>query len=369
MFLILLKKELRVFFTSKSNLVFMVLLPILMISIFGIALDDYVQGDYGTFENGRLLYIAETSSADRLAEYNRIANKITAATGVISEQAENAEYNETDAMMAFLALFQDNFPLPYLAMVEDNFITINDNFPDPEDTARWEVLSAVGIADCFSAPLVIVHCTSDILVPIDQITREFTYPAEGDSMPEGFSTRLDASYPGKLGHSLVEELPTELVSAEKFVQSEVTGDMDLPYRQDALISVDVFDDGPTQSWGSHSAATESNGDLIDTGFVEDMFAKGLAGTERLMPGKLLLMLERYQGKSVQLPTHEGVDDTVYGSLAIYQREVVEELAVFSQNHSLEELDAAVQEAVSSVEDEAEAAAYTETWSEIKNQLS
>ena len=100
-----------------------------------------------------------------------------------------------------------------------------------------------------------------------------------------------------------------------------------------------------------------------------MFAKGLAGTERLMPGKLLLMLERYQGKSVQLPTHEGVDDTVYGSLAIYQREVVEELAVFSQNHSLEELDAAVQEAVSSVEDEAEAAAYTETWSEIKNQLS
>lgn len=292
-----------------------------------------------------------------------------AQAGENQEQAENAEYNETDAMMAFLALFQDNFPLPYLAMVEDNFITINDNFPDPEDTARWEVLSAVGIADCFSAPLVIVHCTSDILVPIDQITREFTYPAEGDSMPEGFSTRLDASYPGKLGHSLVEELPTELVSAEKFVQSEVTGDMDLPYRQDALISVDVFDDGPTQSWGSHSAATESNGDLIDTGFVEDMFAKGLAGTERLMPGKLLLMLERYQGKSVQLPTHEGVDDTVYGSLAIYQREVVEELAVFSQNHSLEELDAAVQEAVSSVEDEAEAAAYTETWSEIKNQLS
>ena len=106
MFLILLKKELKVFFTSKSNLVFMVLLPILMISIFGIALDDYVQGDYGTFEHGRLLYIAETSSAQRLAEYNRIADKITAATGVVSEQAENAETakREVESSRAFGAV-------------------------------------------------------------------------------------------------------------------------------------------------------------------------------------------------------------------------------------------------------------------------
>ena len=106
MFLILLKKELKVFFTSKSNLVFMVLLPILMISIFGIALDDYVQGDYGTFEDGRLLYIAETSSAERLAEYNRIADKITAATGVVSEQAENAETakQEVESSRAFGAV-------------------------------------------------------------------------------------------------------------------------------------------------------------------------------------------------------------------------------------------------------------------------
>ena len=48
------------------------------------------------------------------------------------------------------------------------------SIPDKGDTARWEALSPVGVADCFSNPLIVVHVTSDILVPIDQTTREFT---------------------------------------------------------------------------------------------------------------------------------------------------------------------------------------------------
>lgn len=48
------------------------------------------------------------------------------------------------------------------------------DIPDKGDTARWEALSPVGVADCFSNPLIVVHVTSDILVPIDQTTREFT---------------------------------------------------------------------------------------------------------------------------------------------------------------------------------------------------
>ena len=290
--------------------------------------------------------------------------------GQAAENTADGEANEdaeANPMVAFVSLFMDNFPLPFLAMVEDNFIPINDNFPDPEDTARWEAFSAVGLTDCFSSPLVIVHCTSDILVPVDQITREFTYPAEGETMPEGFSTRLDAAYPGKLGHSLAEVLPEELVSTERFVSADYSGEMDLPYRMDALVSIDIFDDGPTQSYGSHSAST-SSATIVDTRFVEDMFARGLAETEQLMPGKILLLLNRYAGRSIQLPTHEGVDDTVYGSLAVYKQEVVEELSQWAHNHSVEELDAAVMEAITTVEDPEEAEVLIETWREIEEQL-
>ena len=96
---------------------------------------------------------------------------------------------------------RDDAPF-FLKLVRDSFVPILDNFPDVNDTERWEAFSAVGLADCFNSPLVITHVTSDILVPVDQITREFTDDNEGDSMPDGFSTRLPEDNPGVLGHSL-----------------------------------------------------------------------------------------------------------------------------------------------------------------------
>lgn len=272
-----------------------------------------------------------------------------------------------EQLIAFIQFFQETSPMPFLAMAEDNFIANNGNFPNPNDIARWEAFSPVGLTDCFNAPLVIDHCTSDLLVPVDQLTREFTYPEEGETMPEGFSTRLDASYPGKLGHSLVEELPEELIRVERFVSADYTGDMNLPYDPNALISVNIFDDGPTQSYSSHSAST-SSAKIIDIGFIEDMFDKTLAQTELLMPGKLILMLNRYLGNSVQLPAHEGVDDTTYGSLVVYQSEVVEQLAQWAQNHSMDELDAAMMEAIADA-NEAERDALTDAWQSIKAKLS
>ena len=93
----------------------------------------------------------------------------------------------------------------FLRLVKDSFLPVLENFPDVNDTDRWEAFSAVGLKDCFGSPIMITHATSDILVPVDQITREFTYAHEGSSMPEGYSTRLDKNNPGVLGHSLVNE--------------------------------------------------------------------------------------------------------------------------------------------------------------------
>ena len=105
--------------------------------------------------------------------------------------------------------------------------------------------------------------------------------------------------------------------------------------------------------------------IDDTPYLEEMFSRSLAQTELLMPRKLLLLLERYQGNSVQLPVHEGVDDTVYGSLAVYRQESVEELGQWAENHSLFELDTAMREAIANAE---ESGGYLAAWEEIKSVL-
>lgn len=255
---------------------------------------------------------------------------------------------------------RDDAPF-FLKLVTGMFLPIQENFPDKNDTARWEALSAVGLADCFNSPLVITHVTSDILVPIDQTTREFTYDQEGDTMPEGFSTRLPADNPGVLGRSLADELPSELTHVEHIPITDPDADSALYYDSAKPFNMNIFDDGPTQATGSHRA-TSGTGVIDDTPYLEEMFSQSLAQTELLMPGKLLLMLERYQGNSVQLPAHEGVDDTVYGSLTLYCQEVIEELGQWAENHSLVELDAAMQGAIDNTE---ESRGYLAAWEEIR----
>ena len=75
-------------------------------------------------------------------------------------------------------------------------------------------------------------------------------------------------------------------------------------------------------------------------------------------------MERYQGKSIALPAFEGVDDSLYGSLVIYQKEIIDEMHVWMDNHSKEEMNQAVLSAIDSLVLETEKAAYLSAWKEI-----
>lgn len=261
---------------------------------------------------------------------------------------------------------RDDAPF-FLKLVRDSFAPILNHFPDASDTERWEAFSAVGLANCYSSPFVITHVTSDILVPIDQITRAFTYAHEGDSMPEGFSTRLPEENPGVLGHSLVDELPVELTNVEHIIIDDPNKNSSMPYDAEKLFNILIYDDGPTQSYGSHRA-TSGTGIIDDVPYLKAMFERGLAQNEVLTSGKLLLLLERYMGESTQLPAHEGVDDTVYGSLVVYRQEIAEELTCWVSNHSLEELDAAVIETITNLNNEQKESKYMTVWEAIRHEL-
>ena len=117
----------------------------------------------------------------------------------------------------------------------------------------------------------------------------------------------------------------------------------MPYSE-RLLTINIFDDGPMSAKGSHTAPG-TTGSMDTIPYLEETFSRALAGTEKLIPEKLLLLLERYHGDSKQLPAHVGIDDVAYGSLAIYQKEDIEELLWYVESHSLEELDASITSAL------------------------
>ena len=77
------------------------------------------------------------------------------------------------------------------------------------------------------------------------------------------------------------------------------------------------------------------------------------------------MLERYAGESVQLPPHEGVNDTIYGSLTVYRQEIIEELRTYVENHSFKDLDDQMEMAIINSKDPDK---FFQIWNTVKFEL-
>ena len=260
------------------------------------------------------------------------------------------------------AAFWD-IPIPIQLLVSKSFRVNLDNFPEKDDAERWAALSPLGMAKCFSSSVVINHYTGDILVPVDQITKRYTYTESDGSLPDGFPLGLESDYPGILSHSLEEEADPAETTTERYVLENQYVDMDMPY-SDRLLTINIFDDGPMSAKGSHTApGTIGSMDIIP--YLEEMFSRTLSDTEKLTSGKILLLLDRYSGNSLQLPAHEGIDDSLYGSLVIYRQEIIDDFVQYAENHSLEEIDEAV---LAAIEGSDHAEMLRDAWNEIKIQL-
>ena len=246
-----------------------------------------------------------------------------------------------------------DIPIPIQLLVSKSFRVNLRNFPDPSDADRWAALSPVGLSKCFSNPTVVNHYTGDILVPVDQITNRFTYAYSDGSLPDGFPLGLRNDFPGVLSRSLEEEAAPSETTVTRYALEDRHIDMEMPFG-DTLLTLNIFDDGPMSAKGSHTAPG-TNGSMDTLPYLEEMFSRTLAATEKPTPEKLLLLLERWQGRSAQLPAHEGVDYAVYGSLAVYRQEIAAELAQYAANHSIAALEDAVSAAIRRSDDPAGAA--------------
>lgn len=276
----------------------------------------------------------------------------------------NAEH---PALKPFYTLAAD-LPMPVLSLIVDSFLPILKNFPDPNDVKRWEAFSPVALAGNFDSPIVVNHSTSDILVPIEQITRKFTYAENGSTMPEGIDLRLPKTNPGLLGRALDEELPAEQTTLYCEKIEDPDRNRIMAFDADKLFTINISDDGAPEGYGSHKAISGKGG-VDQLPYLRETIARSASKTEILASGKLVLLLARYQGKSVQLPAHVSEkNEEVYGSLRVYQREVVDELALWAQTHSFNQLEEAVEKAIDQL-DNAERTSYADAWKAIKEQLS
>lgn len=242
-------------------------------------------------------------------------------------------FPEADKINQQSSLF--DFKMPIQGMVSKYFQPINQIIGD--DYAKWEAVSPISLARTMSNPIVINHNTADILVPIDQVTKKYTYAENDGTLPKEFTARLGKNYPNILSSSFEELANPAQISLKKYVfpNNHVTGDM--PF-SDKLITINIIDDGKISAKGSHNAPYLV-GTMNAIPFLQELFKQSLVKTEVLTPEKLLLLINRYQGNSLALPAHQNVDDTIYGSLAIYQKEIIEELKRFAHNRSISELDA------------------------------
>jgi hypothetical protein len=250
---------------------------------------------------------------------------------LIAENGENAMPKEKADNPLELMKSLMKLPIPFVAGVSGMFQPILNNFLDPKDIERWEAFSPVALAELFCSPIMITHFTSDVLVPIDQITKRFTYAKPGDSLPEDFNSRIPENYPGKLKFSLEERLPGDETRTECMQAEDAEAEGALRFDADKRFNLNIYDDGPVEGYGSHRSQV-STARMEDTPYLETLLSRTAAKTNVLTPEKLRSFLDRYQGKSIQLPAHEGIDDDVYGSLNIYRKEVCEHLAYWKSNN-------------------------------------
>lgn len=235
-------------------------------------------------------------------------------------------------------------PLPFVAAICSSGTFTNylkESVSDFEDMKAWEAISPTAFYDCYTNPVYINQATSDLLVPIDQLTKEYTYTVPGRTLPEDYNYRL-GNYEGVLGRSLCEMLdPSQL---NLFKEPPVDGDDIVPlvFDKDKLFNVCITDEGAPEAFASHSLGTHT-GRRSDINYLEYMFGQGAHTTNILTASKLLLFAERYVGMAKQLVGHAG--EGVYGTLDVYRKEISEELRIWKRANGENAFQTVVNEAL------------------------
>ncbi|MFS0873127.1 alpha/beta hydrolase family protein [Paenibacillus xylanilyticus] len=224
-------------------------------------------------------------------------------------------------------------PVPIIGAIFGQFAPILAKIQENSHGEIWKALSPSCMARCFTGPVLFSHFTSDLLVPIDQLTKRFTYAELDKSLPDGFRIRM-SEFPleEELQRSMAEMLPAGDLFENLCPPPQTSGEnFKLSFDLSKRFNILVFDEGNVEAEGGHYKKMDL-GSIDATAYIQAQLQKSSRETNWLTAGKLALMAERYAGKGFLIPGQAGIDDTVYGSVAMNCQEILEELSEFGELH-------------------------------------
>ena len=186
--------------------------------------------------------------------------------------------------------------------------------------------SPVYYYNCYSNPVLFTHFTADSLVPIDQVTRKYTYEVNGDSIPRELSTRMsDYDLPAGADKSMDELLPPEQIHMTCIKVEEIGAGttVQAPFDPEKKYNFVICDDGPVEAYYGHMAYETCQLGIAE--YAVRMLKNAPEARYDLSKEKILLMMERYAGTSKLIPGFINEDNNVYGTPEMNKRSVLSEL--------------------------------------------
>ncbi len=223
---------------------------------------------------------------------------------------------------------------PYFSVVVPMLASAMELFGNDFDEKTWFALSPVGNLDGITAPVSVHWSTADLLVPIDQISKEFVRPLKKGVFPNGFTMDMGTLMKSEHGKTrLLDKLEPEQfeVTLQKFPAGAVRLDKGPKPKDIKRInapvatkqwSIMVIDEGEPEPADGHSKYFFA----VSREKYLRMAVKRPLGMEQLTEAKLKRLIQRFRGienqesKIKQLDFSEVEKTDVIRGLTTYVRQ-------------------------------------------------
>lgn len=265
----------------------------------------------------------------------------TVAISPITDLRFNIEYFDR-----CMSIFDIKELMPNCFDVVNKVVEVRKHFDSYYDP-KYILFSPIYLANCFSSHTIVVHGTGDMLVPVGQVSKKYEKKNFDNSMPVTFN-------PFYIDGSLDEIILPYERKTDYYIEH-------VPLQYDSeMLHICIYEDGEIKKENSHNSP--DNIDVIDySNFFNSINNINPRDCRVLTNEKAFLLMKKYNGDCEQLIAHKNVDDNVYGSLAIYQKEVIDELQIYVDDNSFDKLDNIMKESIKTYATGDKIDAYLETW--------
>lgn len=223
----------------------------------------------------------------------------------------------------------ENYPIPIIKSIYDMFLSTAEELSSGEKGMRY---SPVSHLKEISNPVLMIHSTADILVPIYQIMKSKGYNKVGNSLPDNFKFQLpELTDLPELKKSLVELIQEDEITVFNLKPEQIKEQRELKFTLAKKYSLTIIDEGKIEKDCNHFKNEEAMA-VSDIAFFEYNLNLKSEMTNDLPFIKLKSLAQRYLGIHPLLAEendykHE-INPAIFGSLASDRIDVLLEIITY-----------------------------------------